>query len=490
MGDDTVRLVSALIALGLPYADTRHENAAIAMATGYASAAQRLGVCIISRGPGTTNGLTAAVNASRGDSAVLIITGDEWLSEPVNTTQLPDAKALDAKALGASCALPVFTPQSTESLRDTLSDAISCALTGRAVLLTLPRDLLETPVLVTEPLTPRVPTPVADPAAESAIAATVAVLESSRHPLIIAGAGAYAAGAGPVLVELAERIGGALATTLRGKDMFAGHPYNLGIVGSFSHAAGRRLIDQADSILVFGASLNRYTTNGGTSLPAVPLVQIDSDRSHIGRYHRADVAVVGDSRLVAEQLVAALAQRDDTDRPWHTEATRQFLAEFDLADDFVAETSRRTMDPRSLVLELDRLLPRDRAVVTDNGNFFGFVPPHISVPSPDRFKLSSDFAVIGLGLGTALGTAVARPGVPTVLFIGDGGLLMSLGELETLARIDVPLLVIVMNDSAYGAERHFLELRGLSGKVAQFPDTDFGPVAEALGVSAATVRSL
>ena len=490
MGDDTVRLVSSLIARGIPYEDARHENAAVSMAVGYASAVGRLGVCIISRGPGTTNGLTGMVNASRGDAAVLIITGDEWITAPSNTAQLPDAKALDIAALGASCGIPVFTPRVAHTLRDSLCDAISCALAGRTVILTLPRDLLELPVNVTGPLVPREPRYVPSRGPAPGISAAAAVLENAQRPLIVAGAGAHAAGAKAALEALAEHTGGALATTLRGKNMFSGHPYNLDIVGSFSHSAGRRLIDQADSVVVFGASLNRYTTNAGTSLPDVPLIQVDADRSHLGRFHRVDISIVGDARLVAEQLLDTLPQRSEAAKPWHTAETRQFLADFDLRDDFQVASTRWAMDPRSLVLELDALLPTDRAVVTDNGNFFGFVPPHIRVPSPDRFKLSSDFAVIGLGFGTAIGAAIARPGVATVLFIGDGALLMSLGEVETLARMDIPLLVIVMNDSAFGAERHFLELRGLSGKVAQFPDTDFGPIAEAMGVASATVRSL
>lgn len=490
MGDDTIRLVTALKGLGVSYADARHENAAVAMATGYAGATGRLGVCVISRGPGTTNGLTGAVNASRGDAAVLIITGDERVDAPKNTSKLPDAKGLDVASLAASCDIPVFTPRVPAAFRDALSDAATCALAGRTVLLTLPHDLLEMTVTGLAPLRVTPPVSHATGATSAAVASAASVLGSSRRPLIVAGWGAWVSGARDALVQLAEKTGGTLVTTLRAKDMFAGHPYNLGMLGSFSHSAGRRVMEQADSVIVFGASLNRFTTNSGTNLPPVPLVHVDADRSHIGRFHAADLSVVGDARMVAEQLVAALPDRNEAEKPWHTAETRQMLADFDPHDDFTPEASSRTMDPRSLVLELDTLLPRDRAIVTDNGNFFGFVPPHISVPTPDRFRLSSDFAVIGLGLGTGMGAAIARPGVPTTVFIGDGALLMSIGELETLVRLDLPVLVVVMNDSSYGAEQHFLELRGLPGRVAQFPDSDFAGIAQAFGMGAATARSL
>lgn len=489
MGDDTVRLVSALVGRGARYHNARHENAGIAMAAGYAAASGRVGVCVISRGPGTTNGITAAVNASRGDAGVLVITGDGSVAPPVNTVRLPDGKALDATALATGAGIETFTPRSTASLRPSLHEALAAAARGRTVLLTVPMDLFDADVEAGLPLLLNAAEPAPEPGRPAAVASAAAVLAQSRRPLIISGGGAWAAGARDAIVELADRLGGVLASTLRGKDMFRDHPYDVGMIGSFSHSAGRRLMEETDAVLVLGASLNHYTTVKGTALPPAPVIHVDADRRHAGRYHWADVTVVGDARLVAEQLLDALPARDAEDKPWHTEDVRAALAGFRLDEDFDEASTRWTLDPRTLVLELDRLLPADRAVVTDNGNFFGFVPPHISVPAPDRFKLSSDFAVIGLGLGTAMGTALARPGVPTVAFVGDGGLLMSLGELETLARLDIPLIVVVMNDCAYGAERHFLELRQFSGRTAMFPDTDFTAVAEAFGIEAATVRT-
>jgi thiamine pyrophosphate-dependent acetolactate synthase large subunit-like protein len=119
MGDDTVRLVSVLVGRGLAYHNARHENAAIAMATGYADATRRLGVCVISRGPGTTNGLTAAVNAQRGDAPVLIITGDLRVRPPDNAVQLPDSKEFDVQRMSLSSGLSAFTVHSPAALHTT-----------------------------------------------------------------------------------------------------------------------------------------------------------------------------------------------------------------------------------------------------------------------------------------------------------------------------------------------------------------------------------
>jgi acetolactate synthase I/II/III large subunit len=123
------------------------------------------------------------------------------------------------------------------------------------------------------------------------------------------------------------------------------------------------------------------------------------------------------------------------------------------------------------------------------GNFL-IALPYLSVQDPGRLKMTSEFASIGLGFGAALGVAKAHPGEPTVLVIGDGGFLMTMGELETVVREDLPMVIVLMNDCAYGAELHFLKARQLPVAKSVFPDVGFAPIAEAFGFQAATIRTL
>jgi thiamine pyrophosphate-dependent acetolactate synthase large subunit-like protein len=227
----------------------------------------------------------------------------------------------------------------------------------------------------------------------------------------------------------------------------------------------------------------------GNALPKVPLIQVDAARGNIGRWQAADVAVVGDARLAAEALLAALPSGSNAERPFRSQDTLGFLADFDVAKDFQPAPTARTLDPRSLGVALDGLLPPRRNLVYDAGNFLGIVP-YLSVPGPANFKFTSDFASIGMGFGTALGVARGRPDETTVLLIGDGGFLMTMGELETVVREDLPLVIVLMNDCAYGAELHFLKMRNLPVGKSVFPDVDFAPIAEAFGFRAATVRTL
>src|SRR5262245_13348308 len=491
MSDDTAVFATALDSAGIRFYGARHENNAVAMAEGFSYATGGLGVAVIGRGPATANGLHAATAASRSGSRVLIISGEAAAPGGALNGIGPDYKAFNATGVLSAAGIRTFVATSPETARGALADAATVALQGGAAALLLPvnvqladMDLRQAPT----PPSPKPPRPPAPPRPQS-IEAAAALLRQSRKPLIIGGLGAHRAGAKAALEQLADRIGGLLVTSARGKDMFRGHPANLGIVGSFSHSAARRMIAEADCVVVFGAGLNLLTMSFGHSLPKVPLIQVDADRSHIGRWHPADVAVVGDARLAAEALLEALPPGSNADRPFRSEETLRFLREFDIARDFEPANTPRTVDPRALGAALEKLLPVRRNLVYDAGNLLGTVP-YLSVPDPGRFKLTSDFASIGLGFGTALGVAKARPDETTGLVIGDGGFLMTMGELETVVREDLPLVIVLMNDCAYGAELHFLKMRDLPVAKSVFADVDYAPVAEAFGFQAATIRTL
>ena len=497
MSDDTAHFCVTLDAVGIDFIGARHENVAITMAEGYAAATGRLAVVCIGRGPAMTNGLHGVTFASRTGNPVLIIQGDVAIPGGPTNSQGPDYKGVDASAVLKAAGIRTFIPTSAKTARQTLADAAAAARRGAAVVLLLPVNVqtaeIEIPAddegpapVDAKPIPPRP----AKPARSQSITAATALLSTAKKPLILAGHGAHKSGAKGALIALAEKTGALLATTAKGKDMFRGHRLNLGIIGSFSHSAARRMANEADCVLVVGAGLNILTMSFGESLPAdIPLIQVDALRASIGRWTTADVAVVGDAKLVAEQLINALPDRADAEKPFHGAETQGFLKAFTITKDFQPANTARTVDPRSLAVALNRLLPEKRSMVYDSGNFLGVVP-YLSVPGPEYWKMTNDFASIGLGFGAALGVAKARPEVPTVLVVGDGAFLMTMGELETVVREDLPLVVVLMNDCAYGAELHFLRMRQLPVAKSVFPDVDFAPIAEAFGYDAHTIRTL
>lgn len=491
MSDETALLIASIDAVGIRFLSARHENNAVAMAEGYATSSGRLGVALIGRGPATANGLHGTVYTRKTGSRVLLLLGASADTVPNPNAFGPDTKSLDASAVLKAAGVRVRTLHDADTAPQALASAYTAAHQGLLALL-LPGNVLgaSTPSsALVDIAPPSGPSSLPAPRA-SALQAAVAALQQARKPLILAGYGAHRAGAREALIALADRTGAALATTMKAKDLFRGHPFDCGVVGSFSQGPGRRLIGQADCIVAFGAGLNQRTSSQGTSLPAeATLIQIDLSREAIGRWLHCDIGIVGDARRVAQALVDALPQRAAADQPLRSEELRALLAHHQSEQDFEAHHTPRTLDPRTVGVELDRLLPRDRNVVYDAGNFLQCAT-YVSVPGPAHIKQASDFSSIGMGFGTALGFAHGDPVRPTVFFVGDGAFLMTLSELETAAREDIPLVVVVMNDCAYGAELHYLKLRDVPTSTTQFPDVDYAPVAEAFGFQTATVRTL
>jgi thiamine pyrophosphate-dependent acetolactate synthase large subunit-like protein len=153
------------------------------------------------------------------------------------------------------------------------------------------------------------------------------------------------------------------------------------------------------------------------------------------------------------------------------------------------ESGAGRIDPRTLTIALDGLLPAERTVVIDSGNFMGYPSMFLSVPDAAGFCFTQAFQSIGLGLASALGAAVARPDRLTVAALGDGGFLMSVAELTTAVRLGLPLAVVVYDDAAYGAEVHHFGPGGHPLDAVTFPDADLAAIARGFGCAGVTVRS-
>jgi thiamine pyrophosphate-dependent acetolactate synthase large subunit-like protein len=155
--------------------------------------------------------------------------------------------------------------------------------------------------------------------------------------------------------------------------------------------------------------------------------------------------------------------------------------------DEVTEAGR--IDPRTLTTALDDLLPAERIVSVDSGNFMGYPSMYLAVPDEFGFCFTQAFQSVGLGLATAIGAALARPDRLPVAALGDGGTFMGASELETVVRLGLPMVVVVYDDAAYGAEVHHFGPHGARLDTVRFPETDLAAVARGFGFEAVTVRA-
>jgi thiamine pyrophosphate-dependent acetolactate synthase large subunit-like protein len=260
------------------------------------------------------------------------------------------------------------------------------------------------------------------------------------------------------------------------------------------------LLADADLVLGFGASLTMWTTRHGRLISdGATVVQVDVDADALGANHRIGLGVVGDAAETARDLLAELDRRDHRPAAWRTAALRERIATGRWRDQpyedagtpaigTAATGALGRIDPRTLTGALEDLLPADRTLAVDSGHFMGWAPMYLSIPDAQGFVFTQGFQSVGLGLATAIGAAVARPDRLTVAALGDGGALMALGELETVVRLGLRMLVVVYDDGAYGAEVHHFGPDGHPVDLVQFPPVDFAAFGRAAGFEAVTVR--
>jgi thiamine pyrophosphate-dependent acetolactate synthase large subunit-like protein len=486
IGSGNYVATTALDARGARFVAARHESAAVCMADGYARATGRVGVASVHQGPGLTNALTGLAEAAKSRTPLLLLAADTPAAAVHSNFRVDQAAA--CAAVGAAVER-VNTPQS--ALQDVERAWRRARHHRRAVVLLLPLDVqaAELPP-APPPATPPAPWP-PSPAA-GAIAEAADLVERSRRPVVLAGRGAVPGDARERLVELADGVGALLATSAVANGLFAGHPYDLGISGSFSSPATAELLAGADLVLGFGASLNNWTTKHGALIaPGARVVQIDLDEEAIGSRRAVDVGVVADAAAAAAGLTEELRRRGFRGQGARSPELAARIAAGRWRDQPYQDGSTdTTIDPRTLTIALDDLLPADRALAVDSGHFMGWPVMYLPVADARSFVFNQAYQSIGLGLGAAIGAAVADPGRVTVAALGDGGTFMSLGELETAARLRLPLLVVVYNDDAYGAEVHHFADRAEGLDLVRFPETDLAAVGRALGADGATVRGL
>lgn len=486
MGSGNLAVTNAIVAAGGRFVSARHETGALCMADGYARVSGRLGVASVHQGPGLTNAITGLTEAAKSRTPLILLAADTPAAQLRSNFRI-DQVAL-VESVGA-VAEHVYGPAT--AVADVTRAVRRAVVERRAVVLMLPLDVQAASLEFTEPVAWAELSPVR-PGAD-AVAAVAAVLARAERPAIIAGRGAVLSGAGPALRRLGEATSAILATSAVANGLFAGDPFAVGISGGFASPTGQKLIGEADVVIAFGASLNVWTTRHGALLAGATVVQVDRDEEAIGAHRPVDLGVVGDARETAEALLAALTRHARHDE-LAAGARRSLVLAAEIASgvwrDVPYEPSRDWLDPRALSIALDEMLPTERIVVVDSGAFMGYPSMYLGVPDAQGFVFPQAFQCVGLGLGNAIGAAVARPDRLTVAALGDGGLLMALGDLETLGRVKPDMLVVVYNDAAYGAEVHHFRPLGIPVELAQFPPTDFAALAEAAGCRGLTARTV
>jgi len=466
------------------YTAVRHEAGGVVAADAYHRAGGGLAAATATYGAGFTNTLTALAEAVQAHVPLVLVVGDEPTSgrRPWGVDQIALASAVGART---------YTVGRTDAAATTVI-AIEHALTYRVpTVLAIPYDVAALEAgPVPEAPEPRLPEPVAPRGAFAvqAIRDAAAALAGAKRPFLLAGRGAWIAGAGEALGTLADATGALTASTALGRGIFPRPEFDLGVTGGFGAVAAMALIAEADVAVVFGASLNQFTMRfGALFAPGTRVVQVDlapaATHPHVGGYIRGDAALV--ARAIAQELASLGAGPSG----WRERADAASARSYDAGDTLAADGR---LDPRSAAARIGELLPEDRVVVSDGGHFIGWANMYWPVASPDRMMMiGTAFQSIGLGFASVPGAAQARPDATIVLTTGDGGGLMALADLESAVRVaEGRGLAVVWNDAAYGAEVNLYGLKGLAEEPMLIPQVDFAGVARGFGAEGVVVRTL
>jgi acetolactate synthase-1/2/3 large subunit len=483
VGSGNFHVTNALVARGARFIAARHENGAACMADGWARLSGRVGVLSVHQGPGFTNAITGITEAAKSRTPLVVLTADVT-SRRSNFWIDVAAVAGGIGAVAARLYSPGF------AVDDALRAYRTAAAERRTVVLALPLD-----VQAGETTMPEIsPAPQRSPVAPSpgAVSDLAAALARARRPVFIAGRGARVAGARAVLEDLADRCGALLATSAAAKGLFRGSPWDLDVSGGFASPLAAELIRGADVVVGWGSSLNMWTLRHGRLIgPEATVVQVDEDSGAIGANRPVDLGVTGDVAETARAVAEALALPSDPGTAGYrsAELRERIAGQIRWRDvPFRDESTDRRIDPRTLTIALDDMLPAERVVAIDSGNFMGYPSMFLSVPDVNGFCFTQAYQSIGLGLASAIGSAIARPDRLTVAALGDGGTLMGISELETAVRLALPMVIVVYDDEAYGAEVHHFGPDSYPLDTVRFPPVKIARIARGFGCDGVTVR--
>lgn len=477
------RLLDSASALGMRPIVTRTERVAVNIADGFARATEgeRLAPCVTQYGPGAEAAFAAVAQAYGDRSPILVIPGEHDCDKQDAPPNLRTEQAYRpitrfAATVNDAARAPEVFRRALHALR---------AVRNGPVLVAVANDVLHGAAGDADwdvPVSPRR----RSQAAPQDVAEAARILREARAPVILAGQGVLYAGATAPLVELAERTGIPVASTLNGKSAFPeDHPLALGTAARTRPEAVDRFFADADVILGVGTSLTRSLYI--TALPAAAaLGQITDDPADVGRGYPVDFACVGDARLVLEQLLAELDGAGRSDRG---AAAAVADAHAGFRERWMPRLTSNAgpISPYRVVWDLMHAVDRTRTVVThDAGHPRDQIVPFYRAPVPRGYLGWGKSTQLGTGLGLAMGARLAHPDRLCVNIMGDAAFGMVGMDLETAVRCRIPILTIVMNNGLMGGYGEHMP-QAVERYGAHRLSGDYAGVAAALGAHAERV---
>lgn len=495
IGGAILPVYDALLDSGIRHILSRHEQCAAHAADGYARASGKPGVCMATSGPGATNLVTGIANAYMDSSPVIALTG-QVNTNGGNTSYMIGKDAFqEADIIGITTPITKFNYQvrNPAEIPKIMKMAFYIATTGRPgpVLIDLPKDVQTSSaeMVFPESIKIRGYRVITDPNPLQVKRAAELLINAER-PIILAGGGVTISGAHQELLDLAELLMAPVATTYMGKGCFPeNHPLSLGHIGMHGNPVANKLILEADVLLAVGTRFaDRSTGRLDKFCVDAKKIHIDIDPAEIGKNVEVDVPIVADAkkalRAVYDLLLDKIKRREDSAWMRRVKEVKSQLS--------LNVVDNGSLRPPIILKSLRKLLPEDAIVTTEVGQNQMWAALHFPVIKPRTYITSGGLGTMGFGFPAALGAKVARPDKIVVDIAGDGSFIMTEQELACSVEENIPVIVVIFNNSMLGMvaqwQRLFYDRRYIAVKLGKVPD--FVKLAEAYGAQGIRVGSL
>jgi acetolactate synthase-1/2/3 large subunit len=427
----------------------RHEQGAGHMAEGYAWATGRVGVCIATSGPGATNLVTPLADALMDSVPIVAITGQ------VPTYAVGNDAFQEAYTTGITMPATKHNYFVTDpnDIPDIVHEAFHIAATGRPgpVLIDLPKDIMNAQMTWHAAATD-LDLPGYRPTVDGhprRVKEAVELMANARRPVLYVGGGVIKAGGSEALLELANRTGIPVTTTLMGRGCFPdSHPLAMGMPGMHGTYTAITAIQKSDLLIAIGVRFDDRVTGDPTKFaPSAQVVHVDVDPAEIGKVRTPDVPIVGDAKRVLEQLVEAWGARPQPDRTDWIEQVRAWQRDHPLSYD---QQPDGPIKQQYVVEEIHRITGGDAIVVAGVGQHQMWASQFWKFDDPRKWINSGGLGTMGFAVPAAIGAAVGKPDELVYAIDGDGCFQMTSQELITAAEEGIPVKIAVMNNSVYG----------------------------------------
>ena len=461
---------------------TAHEQGASHAADGYSRSTGKVGVCIATSGPGATNLVTGIATAFMDSIPMVAITGNV----PQSIIGTDGFQEIDITGITLPITKHNYFVGAIEDLQDTIRAAFKLAASGRPgpVLVDVPKDI-QVAMYDYEPKAPMAPDePFA--AKDIRIEQAAATINGAKKPFIYFGGGMITSAAQEEVLALAEKIDAPIGCSMMGvSGVPTDHPRFLGMQGMHGRYASSTAMHHSDCIIALGGRFNdRVTGNRSKFAVDVKIVHIDIDGAELNKNVPTSVGLRGDIKKTLEKLIPMVNKQDHSDWMAHVNQLRE--------DEEAGLDQRPGITPRNIMKTLNKHLGENTPVATDVGQHQMWAARYINFKNPRRFISSGGLGTMGFGMGAAMGTAMATR-QKTVLVTGDGSFGMNLNELATAVAENVPLVILLVNNSVLGMVRQWQTLffnKHYSNTMLDRRQTDFVKLAEAFGATGVRATTL